>query len=182
MTLSYHLGHLVTILVKPTRRQRLAGKLHSTFYNIWDLVISPIGVGNIVRSLLPHLTWNVWEKIARHTVFDIFFVCQEKVNKKCPSPSWNWQCFSEHYCWHSGVFGNQLARRGAGKGLGELGGVGGFSWRPAYPASIALTTRPHTVNPCSLIQCISISDLIVTFCHILSYIINMWHFVHHLKS
>ena len=38
MTLSYHLGCVETIFVHPTRRQNYAGKLHSTFYNIWDLV------------------------------------------------------------------------------------------------------------------------------------------------
>ena len=40
MTLSYHLGCLETILVHPTWRENFAGKLHSNFYNIWDLVVS----------------------------------------------------------------------------------------------------------------------------------------------
>ena len=40
MSLSYHLGCLETILVHPTWRENFAGKLHSTFYNIWDLVVS----------------------------------------------------------------------------------------------------------------------------------------------
>ena len=47
MTLSYHLGYLETILVRSTRRQSFAGKTDSTFYNIWDLVIS----GEIIFSI-----------------------------------------------------------------------------------------------------------------------------------
>ena len=39
MTLTYHLSYLETILVHPTRRQSFAGKLHSTFRNIWAFVV-----------------------------------------------------------------------------------------------------------------------------------------------
>ena len=51
MTLSYHLGYLETILVHPTRRQSFAGKLDSTFYNIWDLVITgELGKNFVIKS------------------------------------------------------------------------------------------------------------------------------------
>ena len=40
MNHSYHLGYLETILVRPTRPQNFGGKLHSTFYNICDFVLS----------------------------------------------------------------------------------------------------------------------------------------------
>ena len=54
MTLSYHLGYLVTILVHPTRRQSFAGKLHSTFRNIWDLVICA------TSETLSYVGWDEW--------------------------------------------------------------------------------------------------------------------------
>ena len=43
-----NLIYLETILVHPTRRQNFAGKLDSTFHNIWDLVLYPKEVQNRV--------------------------------------------------------------------------------------------------------------------------------------
>ena len=40
MTLSYNLAYQEIILVHPTRRQIFAGKPYSTFWNIWEWVIS----------------------------------------------------------------------------------------------------------------------------------------------
>ena len=40
MTLSYSLAYQEIISVHPTRRQICAGKPYSTFWNIWDLLIS----------------------------------------------------------------------------------------------------------------------------------------------
>ena len=39
MTLSYNLAYQEIILVHPTRRQIFSGKLNSTLWNIWDLIV-----------------------------------------------------------------------------------------------------------------------------------------------
>ena len=46
-----NLSYLETNLVLPTRRQNFAGKLDSTFYNIWDLVITgELGKNFVIKS------------------------------------------------------------------------------------------------------------------------------------
>ena len=40
------MSYLEPILVHPVRRQNFAGKLHSTFHNIWDLVICNAEISN----------------------------------------------------------------------------------------------------------------------------------------
>jgi len=44
MALSYNLAYQESISVHPTRRQIFAGKTDSTFWNIWQWVVSRLGI------------------------------------------------------------------------------------------------------------------------------------------
>ena len=81
-TLSYHLSSLETILVHPTRRQSFAGKLHSTFCNIWDLVISRNTKNSNLTGLDSDVNGYSWSDIAWEIICDVATEVKSRVKTK----------------------------------------------------------------------------------------------------
>ena len=65
-----NLTYLETVLVHPTRRQSFAGKSDSTFYNIWDFVISLVLL-SIWHFSSPHVSQKSWNSLNFDVVVDI---------------------------------------------------------------------------------------------------------------
>ena len=61
-----------TTLVHPTRRQSFAGKMDSTFYNIWDLVIYIIPTSREHRNIAQLCTISIHVIESKFTLFHNF--------------------------------------------------------------------------------------------------------------
>ena len=70
------------ILVHPTRRQSFAGKLHSTFCNIWDLVISRNTKNSNLTGLYSDVNGYSWSDIAWEIICDVATEVKSTVTTK----------------------------------------------------------------------------------------------------
>ena len=130
-TLSYHLSSLETMLVHPTRRQSFAGKLHSTFCNIWDLVISRNTKNSNLTGLYSDVNGYSWSDIAWEIICDVATEVKSRVTTNIFSPTPKTPIHSQQSCyqnvkwlqyWILDVAGDQETGGGEG-GRGE-GGCG----------------------------------------------------------
>ena len=107
------------------------------------------------------------DKIARHTVFDMDKACQEEVNKKCPSPSWNWQCFSELLLTLGSVW-ESAGKEGSWEGTRRTRRTRRIQLEARLPG---LHSHHHPASHCQSMLSYSMHLNFWPNCHVLSYFV-----------